>query len=777
MLNPENETAFLGRVLIVDDDPFNMNLLVNLMKKAGIQPLVATDGLEALELLKNTEPDVILLDIMMPEMDGFEVCRRLKANPKTAYIPVLFMSALKGIEQKMEGFKLGGADYITKPFRKEEVVARVRTHMTLQQQKRELRDVQTRYKELFENMSSGVAVYEPQDGGKRFIFKDINRTGEIISGVPREQLIDRDVEEIFPTIQDVGLLKIFQRVFATGEPVRQSALRFEEKGREYWVENFVYKLPSGEIVAVYDDVTRSHQAREALKKSLEKIRWGKRLLEKTYNSLKSAVFIIDARTSTILECNHAVETIFGYGRKELIGHGRSKLFLSDHHYQKFRERSVDSFAQQGFFKIRDYEMKRKDGQIFPTDHTVTPLHDDERNVICWVSVIQDMTEQKKLEERLRQSQKMEAVGTLAGGIAHDFNNILFPIIGYTEMTFDELPQGSRGRKNLAQILKATDRAKDLVAQILTFSRKNIAELGPIRIQPIVKESLKLLRSTIPTTIEIRQKIDETGPVLADPTQIHQVLINLCTNAYHAMRETGGLLEVRLDQVHKELIDIKNHPAASAPEYIRITIKDTGCGMSETVLKQIFDPYFTTKGMGEGTGLGLSVVDGIIKEHRGFITAETELGIGSRFAVFLPLIGDEDAGEPEENIIIEPILYGREHILVVDDEESIGTMLRRMLEGLGYKVTIRYSSPDALAAFQRGPGQFDLVITDMTMPNMTGMELSGKLLDIRPDIPIILTTGFSEMVDEETAKAAGIREYLLKPIIKQKLSAAIRKALA
>lgn len=176
-------------------------------------------------------------------------------------------------------------------------------------------------------------------------------------------------------------------------------------------------------------------------------------------------------------------------------------------------------------------------------------------------------------------------------------------------------------------------------------------------------------------------------------------------------------------------------------------------------------------------MGLSVVDGIIKEHRGFITAETELGIGSRFAVFLPLIGDEDAGEPEENIIIEPILYGREHILVVDDEESIGTMLRRMLEGLGYKVTIRYSSPDALAAFQRGPGQFDLVITDMTMPNMTGMELSGKLLDIRPDIPIILTTGFSEMVDEETAKAAGIREYLLKPIIKQKLSAAIRKALA
>jgi signal transduction histidine kinase/ActR/RegA family two-component response regulator len=397
-------------------------------------------------------------------------------------------------------------------------------------------------------------------------------------------------------------------------------------------------------------------------------------------------------------------------------------------------------------------------------------------------VLNDITELKivkrkeeELEAKLRQAQKMEAVGALAGGIAHDFNNVLYPIIGYAELTLNEVPEGSRARRNLNGILKAANRAKDLVQQILAFSRQAEKERRPVRIESIVKEAGKLLRSSIPKNIEIRQVI-EAGcrPVMADPVQIHQVVMNLCTNAYHAMREKGGVLEVSLTEEEIGVDDLKADLGLTPGTYLRLTVSDTGHGMDKALMSRIFDPYFTTKAPGEGTGMGLSVVHGIVKDHGGEVEVHSEPKKGTTFHVHLPII-DIGASEPEA-LSPEPIQRGSERILLVEDEELIIQMLEQTLEEIGYQVTSRTSSVEALKAFEARPDKFDLVITDMTMPNMTGAELAPRLLEIRPDVPIILCTGFNEMIDEKRAKAMGIREYVMKPIVRHDIARTIRKVL-
>ncbi len=392
----------------------------------------------------------------------------------------------------------------------------------------------------------------------------------------------------------------------------------------------------------------------------------------------------------------------------------------------------------------------------------------------FATIFADVSERKRLEGQLQQAQKMEAIGALAGGIAHDFNNILFPIIGYTEMTLDRMEEGSREKKNLEEVLKGAHRARDLVTQILTFSRQGEQEVRPLRIQLVVKEALKLLRSTMPTTIGIRERIDKNGrPVLADPTQVHQIVMNLCTNAYHAMKETGGLLEVGLKEV---AFDDQNLPAGSRlgpGSYILLTVSDTGGGMDATTLQQIFDPYFTTKRKGEGTGLGLSVVHGIVKTYGGDIQVFSHPGDGTTFHVYLPAI---DGVPAEDAPAGESPAGGKERILVVDDEAVLLKMLNRMLSSLGYAVTCKQSSREALQTFLDAPDAVDLVITDMTMPEMTGIQLSRELLDVRPDLPIILCTGFSALISEESAEAAGIKKLVMKPVVRRDMAAAIRGVL-
>ena len=380
-----------------------------------------------------------------------------------------------------------------------------------------------------------------------------------------------------------------------------------------------------------------------------------------------------------------------------------------------------------------------------------------------------------MEKVLRQAQKMEAIGTLAGGIAHDFNNILGAVLGYTEMARTVLDENNPCKRYLDQVLKAGERAKDLVKQILTFSRQSDEKPQPMKLSPIVKEALKLLRASLPSTIEIRQSIQsEPDTILADPTHIHQILMNLCTNAAHAMRGANGTLKIALAPVKITYSDIVNHRDLFPGKYLKLTVGDTGHGIDPLIMDRIFDPFFTTKNPGEGTGMGLSVVYGIVKGYDGTIIVESEVGRGAQFHVYLPLITETTKDVKRETV--EPIIGGKERILFVDDEEVLMQLGKDILTDLGYEVVGKTRSIDAFDLFRSRPDHFDLVITDMTMPTMTGIDLARAMLRIRPGIPIILCTGFSEIISEEKAKDMGICRFIMKPISRKDLAKAVRELL-
>jgi len=327
---------------------------------------------------------------------------------------------------------------------------------------------------------------------------------------------------------------------------------------------------------------------------------------------------------------------------------------------------------------------------------------------------------------------------------------------------------------LQEILIAAHRAGDLVKQILTFSRQVDQKLKPIKIQMVIREALKLIRSSLPSTIEINQNISNTcGLVMADATQIHQVAMNLLTNAYHAMEDQGGKLDVTVEEIHLDMNDLKD-PAMLPGPYVCLTVADTGAGIDKSIIDRIFEPYFSTKKKNKGTGLGLSMVHGIVKSYGGKLKVYSEPGKGSTFHVYLPVI--QTQAETKRTQVVSPVEAGKERILLVDDEEQIVRMSQQMLERLGYQVTARTSSIETLEAFRAAPDKFDLVITDTTMPNMTGIELARKLMEIRFDIPIIICTGFSEKISPDKAAAMGIRGYVMKPIVKSELARKIREVL-
>ncbi|RZB38358.1 MAG: hypothetical protein SRB2_00106 [Desulfobacteraceae bacterium Eth-SRB2] len=483
-----------------------------------------------------------------------------------------------------------------------------------------------------------------------------------------------------------------------------------------------------------------------------------------------AIFI--AQDELIKFPNPKAQNITGYSATELTNTPITKLIhpensdmVLDRHRRRLKGENVPA--------TYSFRIINKSGKILEVQLNTALITWNKRPAT--INFLRDITLQKKLEDQVRQAQKIRSIGTLAGGIAHDFNNILFAIIGFTEILLEGALEGSRDRDNLNEILKAAKRARDLVSQILTFSRQSNPDRKPLQIQAIVKEAFEFLRSTIPTTIKFSLKIDDhCGAVMGNSTQLHQIVINLCTNAYHAVQEADGTIVVSLAEIEFGIGDILNNTGMKPGRYIRLTVSDTGHGMERDVVEQIFDPYYTTKEKGKGTGLGLSVVHGIVKEHGGEIKVYSEQGKGSTFHVFLPVI--ETRAETNKTEAIAPFRQGNERILLVDDEEQIVKMQNEMLELLGYHVTPRTSSIETLEAFRVQPDKFDLVITDMTMPNMNGAELASKLVEIRPDIPIIICTGFSEKMSKERADALGIKSFLMKPVFKSDLARTIRNVL-
>ena len=379
------------------------------------------------------------------------------------------------------------------------------------------------------------------------------------------------------------------------------------------------------------------------------------------------------------------------------------------------------------------------------------------------------------ERQLRQSQKMQAIGTLSGGIAHDFNNILTPILGYSEMILHSLAEDSAARGYVKEVLKASHRAKDLVNQILTFSRQTEQPGQVIRITPIVKEVVKLLRASTPEEIEVKYVVRAKHDiVLADPTQIHQVIMNLCTNAVHVMRTTGGQLEVRMDNFLIDQRTRRRYPSVELGRYLRISVRDTGSGMDAQTAERIFEPFFTTKPKGEGTGMGLAVVHGIVTGLKGTITVDTKLGEGSTFNVILPTV---ERFEEEEEEAAGPVIGGSESVLLVDDEAEIVKMGAQMLASLGYHPVVANDAEEALRIFELNPKRFDVVITDQVMPGMTGIEMAQRMLDMRTELPVIVCTGFSEALTPEVLENSGIHEFMLKPVGMRQLADAIRRVLS
>lgn len=469
--------------------------------------------------------------------------------------------------------------------------------------------------------------------------------------------------------------------------------------------------------------------------------------------------------------NPAFTELFGWSVDELNG----KLIpFVPRHQEEFTKLKIKEIYETGNPVKFEAERLTKHGDIVNVLISAAIITDFEEKRSGMVVNIKDITDRKKLETQLRETQKMESIGTLAGGIAHDFNNILSPLVGYAEMLRDDIPPDNPQQKYINQIIQSAFRARDLVQQILTFSRRGDNQMKPMKLHPIVKEALKLLRASIPTNIDIHHDIDPgCGAVMADPTGIHQIVMNLATNAYHAMEKAGGRLDVGLKQV---LLEPKPSffENLKTGEYARLTVSDTGIGIEKDVLNKVFDPYFTTKAPGKGTGLGLSVVQGIVKSCNGVIRIESEPGDGTEIQIYLPVIALDSV---EKSLApVHPVQGGNERILLVDDEAAIVLMVQMMLEKLGYRVTTRTSSLEALAAFKASPHRFDLVITDMAMPNMTGDELARALRSINPGVPIIICTGFSTRIDEKSAAAMGVDGFLMKPVVKVELANRVRKVL-
>ena len=632
-----------------------------------------------------------------------------------------------------------------------------------------LQESEEKFSKAFKTSPYAITITRPEDGK----IMEVNDTFTSMTGLTREEALSSST---------VGM-----KLWVSNED-RQFVVAALSKGQAIVGKEYQFRMKNGKIItglfsaqsikvstgtcilSCIDDITDRRQAEEELQEN-----------EKHYRSLVEGMPGVVYRFSTKrggLYYSSNVTNLLGCSPEQL--YDRPQMWHDSIHpddlssiEQVIRETATgkpfcvtyrirDAHGNWHWFEDRSFGYK-VDGEDTIIEGLAFDITDHK----------QAESERKRLEAQLFQSQKMEAIGTLAGGIAHDFNNVLAVIIGYAELARDR-NQKENKEQYLQEVLIGAERARSLVKQILTFSRKDDHEKKPLDIKILLKEAVKFLRASIPTTIEVNQQLTkETCYIMADPTQIHQVIMNLCTNASHAMKQTGGILTIELFNIELTKDEIPHHPDLQPGHYVKLTISDTGHGIDDAIVQRIFDPFFTTKSQDEGTGLGLSVVYGIVKGHDGAINVNSIINEGATFNIYLPRIIQMEATEANAG---KPVIGGTELILFVDDEPSLVDIGMRMLFPLGYHVTGATSSKEALDIFRAEPQRFDLVITDMTLPKMTGIDLSRKLLQIRPDIPIILCSGIKEPGTEEQAKSLGIKAYLTKPLTRRELAGVMREVL-
>ncbi len=805
------------KVLVVDDDDKYCELLERWVTSMGHHCMTAADGQKAVDCLRNSSCDLVLTDMVMPNMDGLQLLRHIKE--KYNDISVIVLTGYSKDYSFTDVIKAGASDFIEKPTGRDELEAKINRILYEKTLRNSYQDEIKIHQVLIDLLNLSIGSKEMDELLNDFLVCITSfpwlelepRGAAFLIDEMDENILELKAHHNLDNLAHAGCSRVHLGECLCGKAAITGELVFSNHPDTSHDNKFKsvpdhgqYCVPitltGDKILGVFTLYTKAEAKRNenvvavlnAAAKTLARIITGKMdeaiivqqdlCFRSMTENVLDAIIMMDNK-GRISFWNNAAERIFGFSASEVTGQNLHKMIVPERYQAQYRP-ALKEFFRSGsgevIGKTIEVSGRHKSGKTIPVELSLSGLH--VQGMWQAVGIIRDIsarktleTEKEKLNQQLRQAQKMEAIGTLAGGIAHDFNNILGAIIGFADMAKDDVSAGSQVYKDLDRILSAGNRAKELVTQILTFSRQAEEEFTPVKLHLILKEALKMLRASIPTNIEIRQSINaECKPVLADPTQLHQVIMNLMTNAYHAMLEKGGIISVDLKE---EMIDSRESGDTTELEnglYVKMIIADTGTGMESEVLERIFDPFFTTKAQGVGTGMGLSLVHGIIVQLGGKVDVKSETGKGSSFEIYIPaFLGFENS---DKKLGDNHIPGGEEHILIVDDELALIEVSSRKLKKLGYIVTSRTSSIEALEAFKAQPNLFDLIITDLAMPNMTGLDMAIEMLRLKPEIPIILSTGFVDSRTSEYAMEIGIRKIVNKPVSSHVIALAIREAL-